>query len=73
MTRETGESEKADLKLYIQKIKIIPSGPIILWQINGKKVATVTDFIFLSCKITADIIKRHLLLGRKALPNLDRI
>ena len=73
LIRETGESKKAGLQLYIQKIKIISSGPIILWQINGRKVATVTDFIFLGCKITADKIKRHLLLGRKALPNLDRV
>ena len=73
LIRETGESKKAGLKLYIQKIKVISSGPIILWQINGGKVATVTGFIFLGCKITADKIKRHLLLVRKALPNLDRV
>ena len=76
LIRETGESKKAGLKLYIQKIKIISSGPIILWQINGGKVKTVTDFIFLSSKITADSdcghrIKRCLLLGRKAMTNLD--
>ena len=72
MRREIGESEKVDLKLYIQKLEIMSSGSISLWQVNGEKVATVTDFIFLGCKITADKIKRHLLLGRKPLPNVDR-
>ena len=67
------ESEKVGLKLNIQKTKIMPSGPITIWQIDGKTVETVTDFIFLGCKITADKIKRHLLLVRKALPNLDRV
>ena len=64
------ESEKAGLKLNIQKTKIMVSGPITSWQIDGKTMATVTDFIFLTSKITADgdcshEIKRHLLLGRK--------
>ena len=72
------ESEKAGLKLSIQKTKIMASGPITLWQIEGEKVETVTDFIFLGSKITADgdcshEIKRHLLLGRKAMTNLDSI
>ena len=65
------ESEKAGLKLSIQKIKIMASGPITLWQIEGRKVEAVTDFIFLGSKITVDSdfgyeIKRYLLLGRKA-------
>ena len=72
------ESEKAGLKLSIQKTKIMASGPITLWQIEGEKVETVTDFIFLGSKITADgdcshEIKRHLLLGRKAMTNLDSV
>ena len=71
-------SEKADLKLNIQKTKIMASGPFTSWQIDGEKVETVTDFIFLGSKITADgdcshEIKRHLLLGRKAMTNLDSI
>ena len=66
------ESEKADLKLSIQKRKIMSFGPITSWQIDGEKVKTVTDFIFLSSKITVDSdysyeIKRCLLLGRKAI------
>ena len=70
------DSEKAGLKLSIQKTKIMASGPIISWQIDGETMETVTDFIFLGSKITADgdcshEIKRHLLLGRKALTNLD--
>ena len=70
------ESEKAGLKLNIQKTKIMASGPITSWQINGEIVETVTDFIFLGSKITADgdcrhEIKRRLLLGRKAMTNLD--
>ena len=70
------ESEKADLKFSIQKTKIMASGPITPWQIDGETMETVSDFIFLGCKITADgdcthEIKRHLLLGRKALTNLD--
>ena len=72
------ESEKAGLKLNIQKTKIIESGPITSWQIDGGKVETVRDFIFLDSKITADsncshVIKRHLLFRRKAMTNLDNI
>ena len=72
------ESEKVGLKLNIQKTKIMTSGPISSWQIGGKIVATVTDFIFLGSKITADgdcshEIKRCLLLGRKVTTNLDSI
>ena len=72
------ESEKAGLKLNIRKTKIMASGPIILWQIDGETVETVADFIFLGSKITADgdcsnEIKRWLLLGRKAMTNLDSI
>ena len=72
------ESEKAGLKLNTQKTKIIASGPITSWEIDGETVETVTDFIFLGYKITADgdcshEIKRHLLLGRKAKTNLDSI
>ena len=72
------ESEKAGLKLNNQKRKIMASSPIMSWQINGETVETVTDFIFLGSKITADgdyshEIKRRLLLGRKALTNLDSI
>ena len=73
-----GESKKVGLKLNIQKMKIMASSPITSWQINGEKIETVTDFIFLGSKITADgdcshEIKRHLLLGRKATTNLDSI
>ena len=72
------ESEKAGLKLNIQKTKIMASGPITSWQIDGETMETVTDFIFLDSKITADgdcihEIKRHLLLGRKAMTNLGSI
>ena len=72
------ESEKAGLKLNIQKTKIMASGPITSWQIDGKRVETVTDFILGGSKITADgdcshKIKRHLLLGRKAMTNLDSL
>ena len=72
------ESEKAGLKLNIQKRKIMASGPIISWQIDGETMETVTDFTFLGSKITADgdcshEIKRCLLLGRKAKTNLDSI
>ena len=72
------EREKVDLKLNIQKTKIMPSGPITSWQIDGKTMETVRDFIFLGSKITADgdcshKIKRHLLLERKAMTNLDSI
>ena len=71
-------SEKDDLKLNIQKTKIMASGPIISWQIDGETVETVTDFIFLDSKITVDgecshEIKRCLLLGRKAMTNLDSV
>ena len=72
------ESEKVGLRLNIQKTKIMASGPITSWQIDGKTMETVTDFIFLGSKITADgdfsyEIKRRLLLGRKAMTNLDSI
>ena len=72
------ESEKAALKLNIQKTKIMASGPITSWRIDGKTVETVADFIFLGSKINADSdcsheIKRRLLLGRKVMTNLDRI
>ena len=72
------ESEKAGLKFNIQKTKIIASSPLISWQIDGETMETVTDFIFLGSKITADgncshEIKRHLLLERKAMTNLDSI
>ena len=72
------ESEKGDLKLNIQKMKIVASSPITSWQIDGETMETVTDFIFLGSKITTDgdcshEIKRHLLLGRKAMTNLDSI
>ena len=70
------ESEKAGLKLNIQKTKIMVFGPITSWQIDGETMERVTDFIFLGSKMTADgecshEIKRHLLLGRKAMANLD--
>ena len=72
------ESEKVGLKLNIQKTKIIASGPITSWQIDGEKVETMTDFIFLGSKISADgdyshEIKRHLFLGRKTMTNLQSI
>ena len=72
------ESEKVGLKLNVQKTKIMASNPITSWQIDGETIETVTDFIFLGSKITADGdcnhgIKRHLLLGRKAKTNLDSI
>ena len=72
------ESEKAGLKLSIQKRKIMASDPITSWQIDGEMMETETDFIFLGSKITADgdcsyEIKSHLLLGRKAMTNLDSI
>ena len=71
-------SEKTDLKLDIQNTKILPSGPIISWQIDGGKMETVADFIFLGSKITTDgncshEIKRRLLLERKVMTNLDSI
>ena len=70
------ESEKAGLKLNIQKTKIMASGPITLWLIDGETMETVTDFIFLGSKLTADgdcshEIKRHLLLGTKTMTNLS--
>ena len=72
------ESEKVGLQLNIQKIKIMASGPITSWEIDGETVETVADFIFMGSKITADgdcshEIKRHLLLGRKVMTNLDSI
>ena len=72
------ESEKVCLKLNIQKTKIMTSGPITSWEIDGEIVETVSDFIYFSSKITADgdcshEIKRHLLLGRKVITNLDNI
>ena len=80
LMRVKEESEKVGLKLNIQKTKIMASGPITSWQIDGETVETVSDFIFLSSKITADgdcshEIKRHLLLGRKVkrMTNLDSI
>ena len=72
------ESEKAGLKHHIQKAKIMASGPIISWQTDGETMETVIDFIFLGSKITADgdcshKIKRHLLLGKKAMTNVDSV
>ena len=72
------EREKADLELNIQKTKIIASGPITAWQIDGETMETVNGFIFLGSKIIADgdcshEIKRRLLLGRKAMTNLDSV
>ena len=72
------ESEKAGLKLNIQKTKKMACGPLTSWQIDGETMETVTDFIFLGSKITADgtcshEIKRHLLLGKKAIDNLDSV
>ena len=72
------ESEKVGLKLNIQKTKIMESGPITSWEIDDETVETVSDFIFLGSRITADCdcsreIKRHLLLGRKVMTNLDSI
>ena len=72
------ESQKVGLKLSIQKTKIMASDPITSWQIDEEMIETVTDFIFLGSKITADVdfsheIKRHFLLGRKAMTNLDSI
>ena len=72
------ESKKVGLKLNIQKMKIMASGPINSWEIDGETVETVADFIFLGSKITVDDdcsheIKRHLLLGRKVMTNLDNI
>ena len=72
------EKDKTGLRVNIQKTKIMTSGPITSWQIDGKTMETVTDFIFLGSKITADSdcsheIKRHLFLGIKIMTNLDRI
>ena len=72
------ESEKVGLKLNIQKTKIMASGPILSWHIDGETMETVSDFIFLGSKITADVdfsheVKRCLLLGRKFMTNLDSI
>ena len=72
------ESEKVDLKLNIQKTKVMASSPITSWQIDGETMEIMTDFIFGGCKITADSdcsreIKRRLILGRKAMTNLDSI
>ena len=72
------ESEKVDLKFNIQKTKIMASGPMTSWEIDGETVDTVADFIFLNSKITADgdcshEIKRRLLLGRKVMTNLDSV
>ena len=78
MIKVKEESEKVGLKLNIQKTKIMASGPITSWQIDGEMMETVRDFIFLGSKITADgdcndRIKRFLLLGRKAITKLDGI
>ena len=78
LLKKVKESEKAGLKLSIQKTKIMASGPITSWQIDGKTMETVRDCIFLDSKITVDSdcsheIKRHLLLARKAMTNLDSI
>ena len=78
LMRVKKESEKAGLKLNIKKTKIMAYGPITSWQIDGETIETVTDFIFLGSKITADgncsrEIKRHLLLGRKAMTNLESV
>ena len=78
LMRVKDESDKAGLKLNIEKAKIMASGPITSWQINRKTMETVTDFIFLGFKITADIdcsheIKRCLLFGRKVMTSLDSI
>ena len=78
MKKVKEESKKVGLRLNIQKMKIMASGPITSWQIDGETVETVADFIFLGSKITADgdcshEIKRRLLLGRKVMTNLDRI
>ena len=78
LMRVKEESEKAGLKLNIQKTKIMASGPITSWQVDEEGMEIVKDFIFLGSKITADgdyshEIKRHLLLGRKAMTNLDSV
>ena len=78
LMRVKEESEKVGLELNIQKAEIVASGPVTSWQINGEKMQTVTDLIFLGSKITEDgdcshDIKRCLLLGRKAVMNLDSV
>ena len=78
LMRVKEESEKTDLKLSIQKMRIMASGPVTSWQIGGENVETITDFIFLGSKVTVDgdcshKIKRCMLLGRKAMTNLDRV
>ena len=78
MTKVNDENEKVGLKLNIQKTKLMVSSPITSWEIDGETVETVSDFIFLGSKITADgdcshEIKRHLLLGREVMTNLDSI
>ena len=78
MVKVKEKSEKVGLKLNIQKMKIMASGPITSWEIDGETVETVTNFIFMGSKITADgdcghEIKRRLLLGRKVITNLDNI
>ena len=78
MIKMKGDSEKAGLKLNIQKTKIMASGPITSWELDGETMETVTDFNFLDSKVTADgdcshEIKRCLLFGRKAMTNLDNI
>ena len=78
LMKEKEEGEKVGLKLNIQKTKIMASGPITSWEIDGETVETVSEFIFLGSKITADgdcshEIKRRLLLGRKVMTNLDSI
>ena len=78
MMKVKEESEKVGLNLNIQKTKIMASGPITSWKIDGETVETVSDFILRGCKITADVdcnheIKRCLLLGRKVMTNLDSI
>ena len=78
LMKAKNKSEKVGLKLNIQKMKIIASGPITSWEIDGETVETVSDFIFLGSKITADVdcsheIKRCLHLGRKVMTNLDSI
>ena len=78
LMRVKEESERAGLKLNINKTKIMASGPITSWQIEGEKVDVVTDFLFLGSKITVDgdcnhEVKRHLFLGRKAMTDLDSV
>ena len=78
MSRQWPATLTEDLRFFIQKTKIMASSPITSWHIDGEKMETVTDFIFLGSKITADgdcshVIKRHLLLGKKAMTNLDNI